>query len=53
MEFEPDIAGLYATANLLPSRAVAALVERLIDLLDRRAGDPDLELDDMGPDDVL
>ena len=50
MKFAPDIAGLYATANLLPSPAVEALVERLIDLLDRRAGDPDFEPGDMEPD---
>lgn len=53
MNFDPDIAGLYATANLLPSPAVAALVERLIDLLDRRAGDPDFEPGDMEPDEAL
>ena len=44
MEFDADIAGMLATANVLPSPLVAAhLVEKLIDLLDRRAGDPDFE----------
>ena len=39
--------------NLLPSPAVAALVERLIALRYRRAGDPDFELGDMELDDRL
>ena len=53
MEFDPAIEGLYETANLLPSSAVAALVDRLSALLNRRAGNPDLELGDMELDDRL
>ena len=51
MEFDVDIAGVLAVANVLPSSAVGHLVEQLIDLLDRRAGDPDFEPGDMEPDD--
>ena len=53
MEYDADIAGMLATANVLPSPLVAHLVERLIDLLDRRGGDPDFEPGDMEPDDHL
>ena len=53
MEFDADVAGMLAVANVLPSAVVGQLVERLIDLLDRRAGDPDFGPGDMEPDDHL
>ena len=53
MKFELNIAALYATASLLPSRAVAALLERLVDLLNRRAGDPDFDPGATAPDHAL
>ena len=49
MEFDADVAGVLAVANVLPSAVVGHLVEQLIDLPDRRPGDPDFESGDMAP----
>ena len=53
MEFDTDVAGMLAVANVLPSAVVGHLVQQRIDLLDRRAGDPDFEPGDTEPDDHL
>ena len=50
MEYDTDIAGMLATANVLPSAVAGHLFEWLVDLLDRCAGDTDFELGDMEPD---